>query len=39
MSKRIGDVLLLRLRIGMCRVPVGYCRLIGGDGGRGPLIV
>lgn len=39
MSKKIGDALLLRWRIGMCQVPVGYCRLIVGDGGRDQMMV
>lgn len=36
---KIVDVLLLRWRIGMCRVPVGHRRLIVGDGGRDPMIM
>lgn len=36
---KIVDVLLLSWRIGMCRVPVSYCRLIVDDGGRDPMIV
>lgn len=36
-SKKIVDELLLRWRIGMCRV-VGYRRLIVGDCGRDPMM-
>ena len=36
---KIVGVLLLSWRIGMCRVPVGYRRLIVGDGGRDPMTV